>query len=102
MKQTIRFITVQAQKDKADLKKRLELLELQGQGGGRGRAQQATASVFSTWIVLLVAVLAFLLGKYLAVSTCWRSSSAITSLGFRVFGRSLAACPCRWPPSWPA
>ncbi len=53
----------QAQKDKADLKKRLDLLELQGQGGGR-RTQAAAVAGFSTWIVLLVAVIAFLLGKY--------------------------------------
>jgi hypothetical protein len=59
---------LQAQKDKADMTKRLELLELQGQGGGsRGRPQQAAAG-FSTWIVLLIAVLSFLVGKYLAVS----------------------------------
>jgi hypothetical protein len=59
---------LQAQKDKADMTKRLELLELQGQGGGsRGRPQQAAAG-FSTWIVLLIAVLSFLMGKYLAVS----------------------------------
>lgn len=66
---------LQAQKDKADMTKRLELLELQGQGGGRSRPQQAAAG-FSTWIVLLIAVLSFLVGKYLAVS----SSSANTSL----------------------
>lgn len=60
----------QAQKDKADLKKQLDLLELQGQGGGRRTQQASAASGFSTWIVLLVAVLAFLLGKYLAVSVC--------------------------------
>ena len=58
---------LQAQKDKADMTKRLELLELQGQGGTRGRPQQAAAG-FSTWIVLLIAVLSFLVGKYLAVS----------------------------------
>ena len=68
-------IALQAQKDKADMTKRLELLELQGQGGTRGRPQQAAAG-FSTWIVLLVAVLSFLVGKYLAVSR----SSANTSL----------------------
>jgi hypothetical protein len=57
------------------MKKRLDLLELQGQGGARGRPQQ-TAAGFSTWIVLLIAVLSFLVGKYLAVSSsCIRQSS---------------------------
>lgn len=73
--EAIAHIALQAQKDKADMTKRLELLELQGQGGTRGRPQQAAAG-FSTWIVLLVAVLSFLVGKYLAVSR----SSANTSL----------------------
>lgn len=49
------------------MKKRLDLLELQGQGGARGRRQQVAVG-FSTWIVLLIAVLSFLVGKYLAVS----------------------------------
>lgn len=59
---------LQAQKDKADLKRKLDMIELRGQGGGAGRSQQTASAGFSTWIVLLVAVLAFLLGKYLAVS----------------------------------
>jgi hypothetical protein len=71
-----------AQKDKADLKKRLDLLELQGQGGGGRRTQQAAAVAgFSTWIVLIVAVLAFLLGKYFAAAGIPKglSSSSLTA-----------------------
>lgn len=54
-----------ANKEKADMKKRLDLLELQGQGR-RGTQQVAAATGFSTWIVLAVAVLAFVLGKFFA------------------------------------
>lgn len=76
-----------AQKDKADMTKRLELLELQGQGGGsRGRPQQAAAG-FSTWIVLLIAVLSFLVGKYLAGSVGPKSlTSAVATVNDTVAG----------------
>ena len=45
---------MQANKEKADLKKRVELLELQGQGRSSRGIQQAAAAGFSTWIVLVV------------------------------------------------
>jgi len=55
---------LKAQKDKADLKKRLDLSELQGQSRGRGSQVQAAAG-YSAWLVLVLVVLAFLAGKML-------------------------------------
>ena len=76
------------------MKKRLELLELQGQGGARGRPQQVAAG-FSTWIVLLIAVLSFLVGKYLAVSCQWVSTRrTLLSTGV------LSLYTFTWPASW--
>ncbi len=91
---------LQAQKDKADMIKRLELLEMHGQGGSRSRPQQATAG-FSTWIVLLIAVLSFLVGKYLAVSRSAASTSAkcvaLWSTCYEHSHPARRSCTGQWP-----
>ena len=57
----------QAEREKADVKKRVELLQLQGEN--RGAQSAAPKAGFGIISVLLVAILAFLLGGHLLSET---------------------------------
>jgi hypothetical protein len=68
-------VHAQAVKEKTDMKRRLDLSELRSQSGGRGA--QLTPSGFSTWVVVAIVILAFLIGKYLGTGMFPVKSDAV-------------------------
>lgn len=61
------------------MKKRLELLEIRSSSGNNNsnRGAQQTMSGYSAWLVVAIAVLAFLIGKYLGTGAVVASDAVI-------------------------
>lgn len=69
---------MQVQKEKSEMQRRLDLSDIQRSSGNnnRGGAQQAMSG-YSAWLVVAIAVLAFLIGKYFGTGAVVASDAVI-------------------------
>lgn len=69
-----------AQKETSEMKRQLDLAEIQKSSGSNNRgAAQQTMVGYSAWLVVAIAVLAFLIGKYLGTGAIVASDAVIAN-----------------------